>query len=56
MCETQMQQVVAPNNVNMKFGREKDRLVFPKSVKKVNKGRKGGIWAVDSELPVTTFV
>lgn len=32
-----MQQVVAPNNVKMKFGGAKAKLVFTKSVKKVNR-------------------
>lgn len=37
MRKTEMQQVVAPNNVKMKTGREKDKLVFTKSVNKVNR-------------------
>lgn len=41
MWKTKMQQVVAPNNVKMKIVREKDKLVFIKSVNKVNiRGRK----------------
>lgn len=47
--KSKTQQAVAPNNVKMKIVREKDKLVFTKSVKQVkHKRNKGAIWTVES--------